>query len=400
MKYHKTYKFKLEPTAEQERQFASFAGARRFVYNWALARCKEYYQEHGKSIGWKQLSAELTQLKNQPGLEWLCEVSAQILQQSLADLKRAVVNFFEKRARYPKFKTKKDSKQSFRLPQGVQVCGGFVKLPKIGAVRVRQSQPVEGVTKSATIKRTATGHWHMTIVAEFELLEQTTPEITEADSEGFDLGLTSFLTTSEGTPIDNPRFFRQAERKLRKAQRRWSRRRKGSRNYAKAKLQVAKVHAKIARKRSNFCHQLSSTLIKSYDGLFFETLSPKGLARTKLSKSMLDAAQGEFCRQIKYKAVWSNRVAVFIDRFYPSSQLCSVCGYKNESLSLKDRRWTCPVCLTTHDRDVNAAINIKREGLRILAAGLTESQNACGVSVRPGTFGRLTMKQESPAIPL
>lgn len=399
MTHRKAYKFRLEPTAEQERQLTCFAGAGRFIYNWALARCQSYYQEHGTGIAWKQLSAELTTLKQEPAMEWLQQVSAQMLQQALADLKRAFKNFFEKRTRFPKFKSKKNPKQSFRLPQDVKVLDGSVWLPKIGVVKIRQSQRVEGTTKSATIKRTATGRWFISIVAEFDVPEAST-QITEANSSGFDLGFITFLTSSEGAKVENPRFFRQAERKLRKAQRRLSRRQRGSRNRAKARHQVAKIHAEIADKRNNFCHQLSSRLIELYDGLFFETLSRKGFAKTKLSKSVLDAAHGELCRQIKYKAVWNNKEAVFIDRFHPSSQLCSACGFRNRSLTLSDRQWRCPVCLVAHERDINAAINIKREGLRMLAVGRTDNGNACGASVRPATRGQLVRKQESPAIPL
>lgn len=210
MSERKVFKFKLEPTAEQERQLERFAGARRFVYNWGLARCKAHYQETGKGISWKELSDEFTRLKSQPSFQWLREMDSQALQQALADLKRAFVNFFEKRARYPRFKRRKDARQSFRIPQRVRVEESRVYVPKIGWVKIRQSQAVDCPTKSATFKRGACGKWFVTLVAEFELPEQQVPKVLIEEVAGGDVGLNTFLTLSDETEIENPRFYRAA----------------------------------------------------------------------------------------------------------------------------------------------------------------------------------------------
>jgi putative transposase len=386
MSERKVFKFKLEPTAEQEQQLNRFAGARRFVYNWGLERCKAYYREAGKGISWKQLSEELTALKSQPGFEWLQEMDSQALQQALADLKQAFANLFAKRARYPHFKSRKERRQSFRIPQRVKVEDGRVSVPKIGWIKIRQSQPVDCPTKSATFKRDACGHWFVTLVAEFELSEREAPKVRLEDVAGGDAGLNTFLTLSDETEIDNPRFYRAAERKLRRAQRRLSRRQKGSRNRAEARIEVAKVHRDIANKRADFTHKLSFSLICSFLALSFESLNTRGLARTKLAKSVLDAAWGMFFRQVGYKGRWYYRHVVFVGQFFPSTKLCSECGHVNENLTLSDREWDCPSCGVHHHRDKNAAKNLQREGFRILvAAGHAETRNACGADVRLAT---------------
>jgi len=225
------------------------AGARRWVYNWALARRTGTYKATGKSVSWSDLSKELTALKQQPETAWLKEVDSQLLQQSLADVQRAFCNFFEGRAKFPRFKSKKQAIQSFRIPQRVGLRDGKVSIPKVGAVKVRQSQAVDLPLKSATFKLNARGQWFVTLVAEFAL-PAVLPLVATADTAvGVDVGLSSFLTTSDGQKIVAPRLFRSAKRKLRRAQRMLSRRQKGSRNRAKAQVAVARVHGKIADRR-------------------------------------------------------------------------------------------------------------------------------------------------------
>jgi putative transposase len=358
------------------------AGARRWVYNWALARRIASYKATGKSVPWSDLSKELTALKRQPDTIWLKEGDSQLLQQALADIQRAFCNFFEGRAKFPRFKSKKDTTQSFRIPQRVTLHEGKVYIPKIGGMKIRQTQAVEVPIKSATFKRDACGMWFVTLVTEFSLPPLPLPSVSHDQVVGVDVGLSSFLTTSEGQKIDAPRFFRKAEKKLRRAQRSLSRKQKGTRNRARAKNIVARVHRRIANQRADFCHKLSTGLVRRFSAICCESLSLKGLARTKLAKSALDAAHGMLLRQIEYKARWHHRHAVFVDRWFPSSQLCSVCSYQYTALSLSERTWTCPECGTSHDRDTNAARNLKREGLRLLlAAGHAESKNACGGDV-------------------
>ncbi len=389
MSERKVYRFRIDLTAEQEMAFARFAGARRFVFNWALARRKETYKQTGKSITWSELSVELTELKNKPGFEWLKEIDSQLLQQALADCKRAFDNFFQKRACFPRFKKKYSAHQSFRIPQRVKIEDGRVYVPKIGWVKVRQSQAVDLPLKSATFKREATGKWHVSLVVEFNLPDLPKPAVETETAVGIDVGLDRFATDSDGGVIENPRFFRKAEGKIKRVSRRLSRRKKGSANRAKARRTLARQYEKIANRRADFAHKFSTSVVKENSTIACETLNLKGMSKTKLAKSVHDAAHRETFRQIEYKARWRNRNFVLIDRWFPSSQLCSECGHRNQELSLSGRFWKCPACGVRHDRDHNAAKNIRDEGIRILlAAGHAESQNACGANVRPATAGR------------
>jgi putative transposase len=389
MQERKVYRFRVDPTIAQERALSRYAGARRFVFNWALARRKESCKQTGKSIPWSELSVELTELKNKPGFEWLKEIDSQLLQQALADCKRAFDNFFQKRARFPRFKKKHSADQSFRIPQRVKIEGGRVYIPKIGWIAVRQSQPCDLPVKSATFKRNATGKWHVSLVAEFDLPDLPKPAVETETAVGVDVGFDRFATDSDGVVTENPRFFRNAERKIKRASRRLSRCKKGSANRVKARRALAREYEKVANRRADFAHKFSTSVVRDNSTIACETLNLKGMSKTKLAKSVHDAAHRETFRQIEYKARWRNRNYVFIGRWFPSSQLCSECGHRNQELSLSDRFWTCSNCGVRHDRDYNAAKNVRDEGVRILlAVGHTESLNACGASVRPATVGR------------
>jgi putative transposase len=387
----KTYRFRMEPTTTQRNALNRMAGCRRFVWNWALRRWNDYYAEHGKSIPQSVLSAELTALKKQPGMEWLAEADAQALQQVLRDLHRTFVNFFEKRTKYPRFKSKKRDMPRFRTPQAAKIADGKVYVPKIGWIRIRQSQAIDGGTKSATFKRDTRGRWFVTLVVEFEMPDVALPTTDPDKVIGIDLGLINFVTPSDGSDsIPSPKFYRKGEKKQRKAQRVFSRRKNGSKRKAKAARKVAIVRQKVAEQRKDFLHKLTTDLVGRYDGICIEDLCVTGLARTKLSKSVLDASWGEFKRQLAYKAEWNYKHLVIIDRFFPSSKMCHDCGALNGELTLKDREWDC-ICGTHHDRDLNAARNIRDEGFRILAAGQADKSNAQGASVRPATCGQLAL---------
>jgi putative transposase len=389
MPERKVYRFRIDPTAKQEAALARYAGARRFVFNWALQRRKQTYAQTGKSITWSELSIELTGLKSKTGFEWLKEIDSQLLQQAVADCKSAFDSFFQKRTGFPKFKKKHSAHQSFRIPQRVKLVDGRVYIPKVGWVAVRQSQAVNLPLKSATFKREATGKWHISLVVEFDLPDLPRPAIETETAVGIDVGFDRFSTDSDGGVIENPRFFRKAEGKIKRASRWLSRCKKGSANRAKARRALAREYEKIANKRADFGHKFSTSVVREKSTIACETLNLKGMSRTKLAKSVQDAAHREIFRQIEYKARWRARNFVFIGRWYPSSQLCSSCGYRHQELSLTDRFWECPACGAGHDRDHNAAKNIRDEGMRILlAAGHTESLNACGASVRPATAGR------------
>jgi putative transposase len=384
----RVYRFRLEPSSEQEQRFRQFAGARRFIWNWALQQRREHYQQMGKTLPAKELSARLVALKDQPETAWLREMDSQLLQQALADVDRAFANFFARRARYPRFKSRKRDQARFRIPQRVRMVGRRVQVPKIGRVRLRLSQPVEGRTKSATFKQDTCGRWYVSLVAETQMPAVALPLPDPEKSVGLDLGLKDAVVPSDAPPIPPPRFYRRGARKLRRAQRVYSRRQKGSRNKAKARARVARLHQRVANQRADFVHKLSTKLIKTHQAVCIEDLCVRGLARTKLAKSVADAAMGMMRRLLEYKGRWYGVHVVVVDRFYPSTQLCHVCGFKNEALTLADRTWQCPHCGTVHDRDLNAALNIRDEGLRILAVGHPESLNACGGAVRPPTVAR------------
>jgi putative transposase len=388
MNIHKAFRYRLEPTAEQEQKLRQFAGARRFIWNWALQQWREYYRETCKTLPPKELSARLTALKDQPETAWLKDMHAQSLQQVLTDVHRAFNNFFDRRARYPRFKSKKLDTPRFRMPQDVRVVGEYVKVPKVGLVRLRLSQPLVGTTKSATFKQDARGHWHVTLVSHIDTPAMALPMPEVEQTVGVDLGLKDIVVCSDGRREPAPRFYRQGERTLRRAQRVASRRKKGSRKRARARARLARVHQHIANQRTDFLHKLTTTLIKQHTAICTEDLSVKGLARTKLAKSVQDAGMGTLVWQLAYKGQWYGTHVVAVDRFYPSTQLCHECQFKNQALTLADRTWVCPACGVLHDRDRNAALNIRDEGLRLLAVGYPESLNACGRDIRPAHAGR------------
>ena len=385
----KVYKFRIDPTAEQGAALSRYAGARRFVFNWALARRKETYKQTGKSISWSELSAELTELKNKPGFEWLKEIDSQLLQQALADCKRAFDNFFQKRACFPNSRRSTARINRFEFPSGLNSKMAASTFLKSGGSSSGSLRRLDLPLKSATFKRNATGKWQVCMVVEFDLSDLPKPAIETDTVVGIDVGFDRFATDSDGGMTENPRFFRKAERKIKRAQRRLSRRKQGSANRAKARRALAREYERIANKRADFAHKFSTSVVKEKDTIACETLNLKGMSKTKLAKSVHDAAHRETLRQIEYKARWRNRNFVLVDRWFPSSQLCSDCGHRNQELSLSDRFWTCHDCGVRHDRDYNAAKNIRGEGIRILlAVGHTESLNACGASVRPATAGR------------
>jgi putative transposase len=389
------YQFRLRPTPEQEQQFRQWAGCRRLVWNTFRERRQAYYQETGKTLSFEEMCQELTALKQHPDLTFLADCDSQALQQVLRDLCRAYHNFFEGRARFPRRKSRKRTPHAFRIPQRVKIEGQHVSIPKVGRVELVLHRPVEGEVKSATIKQEPSGKWNITFVCHFEA-----PEIQESEPTcpvGLDAGLESFVTTSEGDKIEPPRFYRQQERKLKRAQRQFSRKKKGSQNQARAKKRVAEVQAQTRNRRKDWLHKHSLRLCKKHDCICIEDLAIAALTKTKWrghSKSWHDAAWGTFRRQLEYKLEWQGKRLVAVDRWFPSSQECHVC-HERTPHDLSVRVWICPHCQTVHDRDHNAAINTKVEGLRLLACGNQESQNVCGATVRLPKRKQVASKQKS-----
>jgi putative transposase len=385
-----TYRYRLDPTAEQAKLLFQFAGARRFIWNWALKRKLDYYQKTGKTLSLSDLCKELTILKQQPTTAWLRQIDSQSLQQALRDLENAFQHFFRrlrngaKKKGFPKFKSRKTDTPRFRIPQQVVLEDARVSVPKIGSIKTIVHRPLEGVSKSATFKREACGHWYISLVVEQQIAPKA--DRTVERHVGIDVGLKTLAVRSDGERVKNPRWYQTQTRKLAHAQRALMRKQKGSGNRGKARVVVARLHQKIRNQRNDLLHKLSTDLVRHFDLKSIEDLNVRGLAKTKLSASVLDAGWGMFRSLLSYKAERQNSQLIAIGRFYPSSKICGVCGSVKADLTLTDREWTC-CCGVLHDRDLNAARNIDREGLRLfgqtIAVGYTEMQNACGEPVRP-----------------
>ncbi|MFZ1026623.1 MAG: RNA-guided endonuclease TnpB family protein [Limnoraphis robusta] len=345
------------------------------------------------------MAAYLTQLKKQPDYLFLKEATAATLQQSLKNLESAFKNYFQKRARFPKFKSK-HKKQSIRYPESCSIQGNGLKLPKLGIVKARISKTISSKIKSVTVSKTSTDKYFAAILFESDdLTAKKTGKIS-----GIDLGLTSLVTVFDGetyTKVDPIKPTRKYAKRLKRRQQALSRKTKGSNNRKKQVKRVAKVHEKIANTRQDFLHKLSRKLVDENQVIVVEDLCVKGLARTKLAKSVLDAGFGMLINFLGYKLEREEGKLIEVDRFFPSTKLCHCCQFKNNSLNLSVREWVCPNCQTHHDRDENAAKNIRKEGIRILSTntvGHTEFQ-AGGEDVRlvgASTEKHSSVKQESP----
>ncbi len=346
------------------------------MYNWSLARRIAHYKATGKSLSVTELCAEVAHLKRQPETEWLRGVDSQSLQQAIRDLDKAFGAFFARRAKFPRFRSKKRETPTFRIPQRVALVGDRLSIPKVGPVRLVLHRPLNGVVKSATFKQDATGAWYVTLVVHFELSDTPLPPPAAERVVGLDVGLKDLVVLSDGRRVPAPKHYRWAERKLRRLGRHLSRCQRGSKNREKARVKVARQHRRVANQRSDFIHKLSSRLVRDYDGGVIEDLNVKGLGKTNLAKSVHDAGWSMLRFQVAYKACWQRKHLAVIGRFFPSSRLCAACGCITSDLTLAEREWTCS-CGVTHDRDLNAARNIRDEGLRLLLAeGCPESINA------------------------
>ena len=298
--------------------------------------------------------------------QWQIDIIEQTFN-STRDLDSAYVNFFNGKSKYPRFKSKKRSKNSYRTNMNISlnIENHTIKIPKVGIIRFRDKNDFSNITKiyNINISKTSSGKYFASISAEVNIkyFEKTNQNV------GIDLGLKDFAIFSNGIKVNNPRILKSLEKKYRKLAKDVSRKVKGSANYQKAKLKLARFHARVANIRRDFLHKLSTNLVKTYDIICVENLNIKGLMRSKLAKSFQDTSLYEFVRQLEYKVKWYGKVISKVDRFYPSSQLCSSCGYKNEDVkNLNIREWICPKCKSHHDRDINSAINILNEGLRLL----------------------------------
>ena len=365
----KAFKYRLYPTAPQAEKINQNIGCARFVYNIMLDAKIKHYEQHKKTL-------YITPAKFKDVYPFLKDADSLALSNSQLNLEKAFNKFFDKKTGYPKFKSKHKCRWSYttnnqrnrKNPEkdSIRFDGNRIKLPKVGYVKLVEHRQHEGVIKSIVVSKEHSGEYYASVLCEMEQPESL-PVIDKV--VGIDLGLHDIIVCSDGTRVEAPKHFRKSEQRLAKIQRAFSRTQKGSKGHEKARLKVARCHQKIKNQRNDFLQKLSTKLIRENQVICLEDLSVKGMERNhKLAKSVTDASFSKFVSMLEYKAEWYGRKVVKIGRFYPSTQLCNGCGYKNESIKglrgLKVREWICSQCGEVHDRDLNAARNILKEGLK------------------------------------
>ena len=362
----KGYKIRLYPNQEQEELINKTFGCVRFIYNYFLDYRIRLYQEEGKSISKFALMNLLKPMKRQEEFNWLGDVDSISLQSSLENLDNAYQRFFKLHSGFPKFKSKKDNKQSYTtksVNNSIKIINNKIQIPKLGLVKFKNGREILGTIKRVTITKSKSGKYFASIVC------MDAPHIQQESTGailGIDLGIKDFLITSEGQKIGNPKFYQNSQKNLVKSQKRLSRKPIGSKNRDKIRIKIARIFEKIENQRNDFLHKLSRSFANNYDLICCEDLNVKGMIRNhNLAKQIQDVSWSKFLAMLEYKLNWEDKKLIKINTFFPSSKTCSVCGHKKEDLTLDVREWICPECNTEHDRDINAARNILNEGLRI-----------------------------------
>lgn len=363
----RTYEYRIYPNKSQEVQIAKQFGCCRVVYNKTLALRKETYETTQKHLSKYDLIKEITKWKKQEEFSWLNEVNSQALQQAVLDMDTAYQRFFREKTGFPKFRSKKTHRYSFRYPQGCKLDneGNKIYLPKLKWVKCKVDRPIEFQLRSVTVKQVPSGKYFVCCLFDDGLELPPKLPITEETTVGIDLGLKDFAVLSNGTKIPRMKFTKQYEKQLAKLQRVLSRKQKGSNNREKARIKVARLHEKIANCRKDYLHKVSHKIINEnqVNTICLETLNVKGMMMNhRLAKSVADVGMYMFKQMLEYKADRAGKNILYIGRYEPSTKLCD-CGYKNNDLTLSDREWTCPKCGKHYDRDVHAAQNIKKFAL-------------------------------------
>jgi putative transposase len=368
MEIRRAYKFRFYPTPEQESNLAKTFGCARFAYNYMLRQRTDAWFQRQEKVGYHETSAMLTVLKKQPEFAWLNEVSSVPVQQSLRHLQTAFGNFFARRNQYPTFKKKDGAQSAEYTTSAFKWDGKTLSIAKNGVLNIRFSRtnPKAASVTTVTVSKDTAGRYFVSMLC----TDQVQAKTPLAGKVGIDLGLSHFAILSTGEKIAAPNTFRKNEATLAKLQRRLAKKTKGSANRKKAKLKVAKLHAKITDSRKDFLHKLSTRLVNENQVIAIETLAVSNMQKNPcLAKSISDSSWSEFVRQLEYKSLWYGRELVGIDRWYPSSKRCSDCGHTVKSMPLSVREWTCPECGSIHDRDINAARNVLAAGLAVSALG-------------------------------
>jgi len=368
----KCFKYRIYPNTEQREIISKTLGCCRFAFNRFLAERIEAYKQEKKTISRFEQDKKLTELKKE--LIWLREADSTALQAVVQNLDRAYQNFFRRikngeKPGFPKFKSKRDSRKSYKskaVGKNIEVYEKNIKLPKLGLVECRVSKEIQGRIISATVSQNPSRKYFVSVCCTGVEIE---PFAKTGAVTGIDVGIKEFAITSDDRKIENQKYLTKSEKKLKREQRRLSRKPKGSQNRNKSKVKVALIHEKVANQRGDFLHKLSTEIVRNYDVICVESLKIKNMVKNRrLAKSISDVSWGEFLRQLEYKCEWYGKNLVKIPQFYASSQTCHVCGYKNAAVKdLKVRSWVCPDCGMNHDRDINAAKNILNKGLEIFA---------------------------------